>query len=305
MKNAPNNSLIVLLLTILTASMPAAANERFTYDVDLEAGTGWDSNVGLSEIDANTDNADQVTNVQIGAGIQTRHTDDLRSVLRYDYSDTSYEEYSEFDLGLHQFQAELTTRFGLTDVGLMVNHFDGNLDGDDYLSLTRIAPNVSRLFNNRWFLRAAYVHTDTSYDEMPERDASGLGLRTDAYYLLQGMEHYAAFSFALGREDAEADELDYNRWQIGVTYAFPIRTNSFVTNLKLRARYEDRSYRSEDPVIGAARSDTRMRYSIEADMPLADRLGITSYIDWSSSDSNLEAADYDKRVAGIRLTLEF
>ena len=75
--------------------------------------------------------------------------------------------------------------------------------------------------------------------------------------------------------------------------------------LEIEGKYEDRQYKTPDPMIGTERGDTRWRFSAEL------RLSFTDYASWavmiknSDYDSNLPTASYSDLVVGTEIRLSF
>ena len=68
--------------------------------------------------------------------------------------------------------------------------------------------------------------------------------------------------------------------------------------------YEQRDYSAATPAIGENRDDDRNRFQAELELPLGDRLFTVLEYEYGGFSSNLESADYDQHVAGLRVGLK-
>ncbi len=298
----------LIFLAGLMALLPATAaiaSERVTYDVDASVGAYYDSSVGLSELDENTGTHDSAVKAKVGLAAKVRFTPRFSTRLSYDYGNTSYQRFDEFDLGLHHAAVDFGATTPHATFGLTLDRFDGVLAGDHYVTLSQVSPNVSHLFGSKLFVRAAWTGSRKNYDSLVTRDATNSAWRADSYVLFDGMRRHLAIGLGRGNEDAVADELDFASVRASLAYAFPIETSHLSMALKMRLRYESRDYRNATESIGEQRRDERLRFGLNARVPFSEHVALESDVDYSLHESNLESADVEKLVAGLKLSVSF
>ncbi len=297
---------LLALFAALSFTVAAHADERkASIDVEFGAGFSHDSNVGIADIDSNSGSSDTARTLEAGISSRIPLTDALQLRLGYDYSDTTYSELSEFDLGLHHGIAEL----GLDTAGfvtaLTVDRYVAYLDGDEYLGITQVTPNVSKLFGNSLYLRVAYTDATKEYDTLTSRDANNESLRLDAYWLIDGMNRYVALGLQSGEENALDDELDYDSFMSMLTLGQTLSALPLPVEFKAQLKLENRDYRNETASIQDVRRDDRLRASLSATIPLSDHFELQGIIERSNTESNLDSADVDKTVYGLSLSASF
>lgn len=295
-----------IVLTIITISSHSLADEdtsRFAFNGG--ANILYDSNVNLSGVDASTGEADTAS--KFDAGISATFKPHARTSLTfaYDYSATSYERFSEFDLVLHHAGAAFSyTGFGM-DAGLSADKYFALLDGEDYLDITQFAPSISRLFGSRFYVRAGYTASTKQYDALPQRNADSGAWRVDNYLLLDGMNRYLALGLQTTTEDAVDPELDYESVTAMLTYGQRTDIGFMPLQLKAQLRMERRDYNNVNADIGAPREDDRLRSTVSAEIPFSDHISLQGRVEHYDNDSNLATAMLDKFVYQLGLTASF
>ncbi len=297
-------SILVLLAGAFACAGAHADDNRVQFVFDASAGLEYDNNVALQDLDSSTGEADTATVLEAGLQMIVALGESSRFRIGYDVSATAYEEFSAYDLTLHHLAAELSRR-GPVDLAVAVDHFDGVLDGEDYVTFTQVSPNVSRLFGERLFLRGAYVAADKEYASLASRNADSDALRVDSYWLLDGMQRYWSVGLQKSSDDATDPELDFEAAQIGITYAHSFGSPSVTLQVKTRLRYEEREYQNVTQSIGAKRRDRRWRGGISARIPFNEHVLLEADVEATDNTSNLDSAVLEKLTFGLGLAVSF
>ena len=294
------------LVATLTFAVAAHAEERkASFDAEFGAGFSHDSNVGIADIDSNSGTSDTARTLEAGLSSKIPLSNALNLRLGYDYSDTAYSELSEYDLGLHHGVVELGFDTAGWVTALTVDRYVAFLDGDEYLGITQVSPNLSKLFGNVLYLRLAYTDASKEYDTLTNRDADNESLRVDAYWLIDGMDRYVAVGLQSGEENAVDDELDYDSFMSMLTLGQTLSALPLPVELKAQLKLENRDYRNVTESIQSLRRDDRLRASLSATIPLNDHFELQGRIERSDTESNLDSADVDKMVYGLSLSATF
>ena len=143
------------LTAAIGMSCPALA--ELTWDIELGAGGGYDSNVTVDEIDLTSAVGDQffALNASLSATylVEQAHT----FTASYSISDKNYRDLDRFEL--RNQLASLGYRFKHNDVTYGVNYrvVDAELGGNGFLALQQFAPYVSGFLSDKQFLRVGYT----------------------------------------------------------------------------------------------------------------------------------------------------
>lgn len=297
-----NLATITVLLASFVLALPANAQQRQAdFKVDATAGYQYDNNVSISELDENTGEADNALLLELGINGNVAISDSLSVHAGYRYSQTAYQEFSEFDTALHQLHAETRYRIAGLDTGLAVRHFAAGLAGDRFLDISQVSPSVARLIGNKLYLRGAYTQSIKTYADHEGRNADNSASDVDAYFLLDGMRHYIAFGYRLEREDAMNPELDFSGDRLKFSYGRQLQR----LQLKALLALENRDYRNITESLGTARRDKRLRAGMEASLPLSEHFRFGLKAQYAESDSNLDSARYDETIYNASLSASF
>ena len=304
--NTLNYRRTMIILCLAWCSGSAPAEERgVSTEVEFGAEFNHDSNVGIADIDSSSGASDTAWTLDAGISSKIPLRDSLSLRLGYDYSDTAYSELSEFDLGLHHGVAELGFRIAGFAPALTVDRYVAYLDGDEYLAITQMTPNVSRLFGDALYLRAAYADAEKEFDVLSNRDADNESLRVDAYWLIDGMDRYIAVGLQAGREEAVDDELDYESVMSMLTVGQSLSVIRLPIEFKAQLKLENRDYQNVTESIQDLRRDERLRGSLSATLSLSEHFEIKGSVERLHTESNLDSADLDKTVIGLGISATF
>lgn len=300
----PSHSLaLVIALFALTPPLHALAGSEF--DLELAAGYAWDDNVGLDELERATGESDEVTTLEVQGSALFRYRDRASLRVSAGLVDDSYQKFSQVDRRTESLGINLEAQLGKATVG--VNWFDvsADLDDEQFLTYERVSPYVSGFLSKQWFLRGEYVYGEKEIARRPGREANSHSVAFDSYYFLQGLKRYAVLGYAFRVDNARANRYDYDSHAIKARYVHRGNFVGFPLELELEGKYEDRQYKSPDPMISEERQDTRWRFSAEL------RLSFVEYVSWavmiknSDYDSNLPTASYSDLVVGTEIRLSF
>lgn len=304
--NTRINKMLSITLALLAITGHARAEEgQIDFSFDATLGGQYDSNVALVDLDSNSGEPDLSTLLEAGIGFKADLTDRTSLKLGYDYAGTNYMTYSEFDLALHHGHLSVATRLDKFDAAISLDRYEGLLSGEDYLSLTQLSPNVSRLFGEHWYLRGAVMLTDKSYATVEARDATASAVRTDIYYLVDGLRHYVALGTQFTAEDAMDAAYDFDGTQAIFTYGRQVQWLTTDVDLKAQFRYEQRDYAGSIADEQATRRDKRMRLRLSTSFPFSDHVSLDTWLEHSHNQSTLEEANLDRTIIGTEISVSF
>jgi hypothetical protein len=301
------NQIIALALAaaLLPVSSADAADKGPEFGFKANAGYQYDSNVNLAEIDENTGEADNALLLSAGAKVSLPIAGGLSASFAYDYAQTSYKEFSQFDLALHHGMAELALDIAGFNTAVTLDRFDARVDRQHFLDITQVSPSVARLFGESFYLRGAYTRAEKGYADAGARDATNDAVRADAYVLFDGMNRYLSAGYRVDSEDAVDGELDYDGNRAMLAYGHRVELGRLPLDLKTSLQYENRDYVNVTEAIGVMRNDKRLRVGISADLQLTEYFGINGEFQYSDNRSNLAAANFDENVYSLNLSVEF
>jgi hypothetical protein len=298
-------SAVILLLSSLWSIAGDAAEETTAsngpeFSADLAVGAEYDSNVSVEEVDAATSESDYALTLDLGLGMKQQLSQNTELGLSYDFSQSNYKEFSEVDRQTHLLGTDLALDFDKVDSNLSLFYIHARLDGEKFLELYRVSPAISGFISKKWYMRGAYVYSDKSIEQRPERDADTHAGEADLYFFRRGLRSYFNLGYRFKDEDAVADRLDYASHNIKLRYIHRIEFLSRMTKLELAWRYEDRDYGSITPSIGEKRDDERHRWRVDYEIPVWKGGSMQFYYSYADYDSNYEPVDYNQTIAGTR-----
>jgi hypothetical protein len=294
---------VVLTLFCCHSALGAeqASQRAAKYSAEVAVGGEYDSNVAVDELDASSNQSDYAATLDAEIAMTKPLSESTEMGLSYDFSQNLYNDFDEVNRQTHIFGANLDRAFPAFDTGFSLFYISSLLDGDGFLSLVRASPSVSGFLGKKWFGRGAYVYSDKTLDQSPERDATTHAGEADLYFFRRGLRSYFNLGYRYRAEDASADHYDYHSNSIKLRYIHRFELPERTIKLELAWRYEDRDYLSETPSIGEKRADRRQRWQVDVELPLSQRSALQAYTGYGDYSSNYDPSDYDQLVTGTRL----
>lgn len=281
----------------------AAGNSPFSADISI--GAEYDSNVSVDQVDTTTGADDVATTVDLELDFETDISSNTELSVSYSFSQSTRDEFSEFDVRSHFIAGEVTHEMGKTDIGFAYRYVSSKLDGADFLKLRQVSPFISKLFARKIFLRADYTYSEKSFNGRAERDADTHAGNIDLYWFLNGARRYWVFGYKYEDENTVSAEFDFKAHKLKVRYVQRLRFGHFDTKLRLGWRYESRDYSSITPSIRLPRDDERHRLEAEIEVPLSARLYTVLHYEYADFESNLASANYKQDIVSLKIGAQF
>ncbi|GAB5415560.1 MAG: hypothetical protein Cons2KO_31630 [Congregibacter sp.] len=268
---------------------------------EIGIGAEYDSNVTVDEVDISSGQSDYARVVDLELGAKRKFGERTEGSFNYDLSQSSYSEFSRVDRRTQIVGADLNTDIGRSNLAVSAYYIDAQLDGDPFLKFVRLSPAVSGFLATKWFARGAYVYSEREIEEREQRNANTQTAELDLYYFHRGLRSYWNLGFRYRDEDAVAPELDFEANSLKLRYIR--RFELWGRNAKVEAalRYEVRDYSSEEPTIEEEREDDRLRWKLDFELPINDKLSWQWYYSYGDYVSNLPRADFTQTIVGTRL----
>lgn len=292
---------------LIAAASSANADSDSWYSTEFTAAAGveYDSNVGVPNLDQNTGASDEALIIELGGKLSVVPMENLTLRAGYTFDATLYESLDGFSLQTHLATLEGEYDFGVMKAGVLYNQAHARLDGDGYLDYRQISPNVSRLFGDTVFLRAAYLDIEKRFEIATDRDADATGGQLDAFVFLDGSTRYVILGVKRVEEDAVNDEFDQTETALKARYIHRVDLLSRPTKLRLGLEREDKDYQFVTESIGVVRSDEILKGEARAEIQITKPLSLEFGYAFTDRSSNLPSADVDEHVASARMVAKF
>jgi hypothetical protein len=296
----------MLLSAVWLFAWPAAAQPGAP-ETAFNAGAGYryDSNVNIAATDASTGKADSALLLNLGLDGTVPLGNALSIWLGYDYANTAYRTYSDFDLGVHHARAGIRYKFAGFDSAVSFDQIKALVDGERFLDVRQASPSLSRMIGDRLYLRGSYTRAEKTFAGDGERNAFNDALHADAYILIDGMQQYVALGYRMDSENAAGNEFDYDGTAAKVAYGHALDAGRMTLRLKMHLQFENRDYANITESIGAPRSDQRFRAGVNAAIPISQHFSLNGEVTRANHVSNLDAADFDEIVYTLNVSADF
>lgn len=302
------SSVALVVLAAPLCAVPAfAADEKADMPVSFEISTGieYDGNVSVEDIDLNTAKEDFAGVLEAEAEFETDLGKDTELKAGYNFSNSVHFDVDGFDIMSHRGSASLEHDFGPLGVGLSGMVAQSSLDGNSFLTLSRISPSASAMFGKQLFVRAAYDYTDKDFDNRTDRDAEAHGGGGMVFWFLDGAKRYVSAGYKFKTEDAFDNAFDYDAHTLRLRFSNDFEMGGREVEFDAGWKYERREYDQIDILIGAAREDDRHRFTTSLEIPFASKFYTKIELGYEDRSSNDPSVTTTRGRAGIKIGARF
>jgi hypothetical protein len=275
--------------------------------VNIEASTGieQDSNLNVVELDQQSKESDMAALLGLKLDVSSKHVDKLSVSGGYSYNSKNYRTNKNFNLAIHQFNADANYDFDAITIGLSHHYADAILDKDSFLVLNQTSFYTSKLINDFLYLRAATNFQDKSFNDAKERDANNLGFSSDAFIFFNHGKTFVAASLSKDKEDARTNSFDYTASQYSVKISHKFMLGKKEQKAQLSWRHLERNYSGITEEINAERYDSGRIIEANWEVTFTPNISLETKIENGKYDSNFAAADYSENRASVKLKAHF
>lgn len=295
-----------ILLSLLAAAAQAQTTDSpFTFSGSLQAGTEYNSNVSVSELESASGESDMAAALDASVDMNWKASERVSVDAGYSLTSRQYDDFDDFDLDMHLLYGDLSYQLDQVTLGTNYYFADAQLGGDDFLTLKQSSLYAGRLFDERFYLRGALNVADKDFDGFEGRDADTQGVSLDAFWFFnQGMSTWV-LGYSFDDEDARTPAFAYEADTVRTRYTHRFVWNGRESSVQLGGRAQLRDYIGITPAIGAPRDDKQYVLDARIEVKLMPWLAVIGELERGDYHSRLATADYRENRIGAGFELSF
>lgn len=273
--------------------------------IKLEAGTEYDSNLGVIELDQYSTESDWAAILNARFNGRWQANDQLNIKGGYFYLSKHYQDNDNFDLAIQQLFVDTSYDLRVVTLGASYHKADADLASRDFLQLQQTSIYASRLIDNRIFLRAATNYQDKDFPGNAGRNAHNTGLAGDVFVFFNQGTTFISAGITSEEEDAQQAQFNYDALSLRGSINHKFSAWGKNNKVQLGIRLHDRDYSSVTPELETKRNDNHRVATLEWEVSLTPKITATSKIEKGNYESNLAVADYSETLASINFAVTF
>lgn len=286
-------------LACAAATQASESDTTSPWSVEASAGIEYDDNLNVEELDVTSGEEDVAAVFDLSVEYKFPRITDYELEAGYDFYQSLYQDFSEFNLQSHGLYLSGAREFGDLDAGLSYRFTHSRLDNDNFLQIHNLTPSLGYAVKANWYLNLAYSYQDKKFFDDSDRDADQHALSLDNYIVFDGNRSYVRLGYRIEDEDTDGPQYDYLGHYFTGGLNTPISLLSQQTKLDLSYQYYTRDYSNITPSIGKERSDRRHRFGIGAQVDLSNDFFAGLKYEYIDATSNLPSADFDENIVTV------
>ncbi|MGD9662375.1 MAG: surface lipoprotein assembly modifier [Porticoccaceae bacterium] len=312
------------LFTLAADAVLASQNKTTDMNVELESGYGYDTNLGIEELDRASSNSDEA--LLLGAKVDGswRALSALTLTGGYQLKSRDYREMDAFDILTHLIQGGVRYDLDGYSLGGTFHYAEARLDGDDFVQIRQPSLSVGKLVNDQWYWRVALSEQRKSFAALPHRDADNQSIGGDLYYFHEP-DNYLSLSVATMDEKAATEAFDYQGWRMRVQWSREFDWQQLKPALQVSWQHGRRDYGeqgatapgagNELPIFadlsgatttpGASRDDRIDNLNLALELPLNQLFSVVGQVQYSDHQSSVATWSYDKTLFALSAKMRF
>ena len=287
---------------------PLAHAERQAWNLEVEAGLRYDSNVAVDETDLTTSIGDIAATLAIDSGFKLIDEENSRVEVGYDFTQSLYQDLSNLNYQTHNPELNTWTKIGGVKLGLNYSYTNALLDDAFFVEQHSIAPSISGYLSEMLQMTLNYRFTDKNFNRLEGgRDAQVQQPNVEfMYYFDKPNRGYVSFSGGYVIEDAADAEFDYKGPTGRASVQIPVELGGLDGRVRFSYMYQIRDY---DDVTstpsGVLREDDRHTLRARGELDITGDLTAIADYRFVDRNSNLTTADYTESIASGALRYDF
>jgi opacity protein-like surface antigen len=294
------------------AASPAVADDAAAkpWNLSGSAGFQYDDNVTTEETDTTSNLSDKAAVIEISGSYRPEAGKNVGLELSYDFSQTLFEDLTDFDLQSHLISGSIENEINGYDVGLNYLYGRTLLGGDDFLSMHSVTPTLGRSVNDRWYvsLRYNYQNKDFISASNDGRDGTLNSGTIDNFLFFMDGKAYLSLGYQAEDENTDDDELDYFGHIFHARLKLPVavdRLKSWEPALNVGLKYSDKDYSNITSSIGAERADERTTFTLGLDANLSRHVFANFDYEYIDAQSNLASSDFNENIVTFSVGVRY
>lgn len=232
-------------------------------------------------------------------------TDDTSVEVAYDFSQTLYQDLTDFDLQTHGLYIAGSREWRGVDLGLSYQYSRVYLGGDDFLGIHSVSPSVGFSPADRWYTVVAYNYQNKNFIDTSARDAGRHDFGGTAFYVLTDSGALVSLGYEVQSENANGPAFDYFGQEVAFRAIAPYSILTRPVTFEFEYVYWNRDYRNITPSIGAERDDDRHRFRVDASTPVHEYFDFVLSYELINSNSNLPSNDFSENIVTVSVKAEY
>ena len=207
-------------------------------------------------------------------------------------------------------------------MGTRYYYSHNTLGSDPFLDYRRADVYIGGMASESVYLTVSLQDKSKSFEDSNARDSDIRGASFDAFFFYDDRGSFWLFGLDGDREDARADAYDNRLFRVRTAWVNKFELAGHDNRFRLEGRYENRDYdqaevAGSDPFItdpftgdlaqrsSGERADTARIVKASWRIGLSSVLSLEPSVEYGDYSSNVDSADYDQWLAGVRLRAEF
>jgi Surface lipoprotein assembly modifier len=281
------------------------------WSFEVSAGAKYDSNISVIEIDTVVPADDFAAVIQVAADYLLKMNPQTTLKIGYDFDQSLYSEFDEFNYQSHAGSAKLKYKFGTesdsSDVALNYRYTYSTLGGDGFMNIHRVSPTFGVYVSKPIYLLFEYIYADKDFIDITDRDATVHSGGVDGYYFIDGSKFMIIVGYQYDDSDANDEIFDYEAHNGKIKLVRRLDIAGLNSKVSVGYEHEARNYSSPDSsdIADVTRDDNRDKFKASVELPITDMFYALVEYQYRDFRSNLEAADYSENLVEVRVGAEF
>ena len=295
---------LILLAGAAAAQEPVASSNQVDaspWSVEASVGMEYDDNLNVAELDVSSGEGDVAAIIEVSVGYEFPGLTDYELEAGYDFYQSLYQDFSEFNLQTHALHLSGSREFGDLDAGLTYRYTYSRLDDNDFLRIHSLQPSLGYSVQPNWYLNLAYGYQDKEFADDAERDARQHALSLDNYIVFDDNKSYVRLGYRGEDEDADGPRYDYLGHYLNAGLSTPLNLLPKPAKLDFSYQYLTKDYSNITPSIGKERNDHRHTFGVKAHIDLSDAVFARLGYEYVDASSNLPSADFHENIVSVSL----
>ena len=199
---------VVVGAMTLAVGAAHAAEAKKPWKLTASAGIQFDDNVNTSSLDNTTGSGDKAAVLEFSAEYKVLDSKALGLEISYNFSQSLYEDLSDFDLHSHTGSLFADREVAGYNVSAFYGYTRTLLGGFHFLELNNFQPSVGRLVTDNWYVNLAYNYQNKKFINANERDSNLNAGEITNFIFFNKSKSFVKLGYRFEEENSPAAQFD-------------------------------------------------------------------------------------------------
>lgn len=302
-------NMISLLAASTSTLVLANSQSEFSFSAEANIGLIHNSALSVDEIDNVSEESDSGDEFGIQLSGQWQANQKLKLVTGYAYQQQNFNRFSQYDLALHQINADISYQLNKGEVGIRLDAAKASLAQSTFLDFQQASIYYGLFLQPQTYLRSSFKVKNKVFAKLSDRDSEAMAMSADVFHFANNANTMFMLGVNIEKDNAIDDAFSFTGLGLNTKLSHKLTLFGLGSQIGLNWRYQNKDYASQtlssESQENNARDENRQIITATWSLDILDNLAINTEIEHGDYRSELDSLTYRQSVASVGISYQW